>query len=170
MKSIVFVILTILCVISWGDVAEAQSDSTRLERYEYVLGGSLIYSLFDYVGFGLTQNHPAARTVYRGIQAATQIAISYVLYKELGLSSAISFNLMWWTWVDDLGFYGWANVLNPPWPPWENRSHTGLMGRQINWAGWTPIGLLRPQGSLIARDALIMQAIVVFSISMAIVW
>jgi hypothetical protein len=143
-------------------------DSTRLTRYEYVVGATLAYSLIDYYGFNIIGTEWHAKSVYRVLQVGIQTAITYFLYKELGLTSAISFNLIWWTWGTDLTYYGWANALNSF--AWEGRKHTGLMSREIDWAGWTPIGLLRPRHSLIARDALVAQAIIGFSVSMAILW
>jgi hypothetical protein len=163
-------IIGVLALFILNNSAKAQ-DSTRLERYGYVIGASLAYSLFDYVGWSLERNDNFRTTsLYRILEGTVQAAITYFLYKECGLSSAISFTLLWWTWVDDLAYYGWANVLNPHWPPWENRTVTGLMGNGVTWAGWTPIGLLRKQGSVIDKYALIAQAIVGFSISMPILW
>ncbi len=150
---------------SCSSVLHAQPDSARLERTAYVLGSSLAFSLFDYVGYGLVRKNNQAPLSYRLLQVSVQAAISYFLYKQCGLSSAITFNLMWWTWCDDISFYGWGNLLNPSWPPWENRTHNGLMGRQIDWAYWTPIGLTRPWKSLIARDVLVAQAAIGFSVS-----
>jgi len=147
--------------------AKAQ-DSTRLQRYEYVIGATLGYSLIDYYGFNVMATEWHDRSIYRVLQVGIQTAIAYFLYKELGLSSAISFNLIWWTWGTDLTYYGWANALNSF--AWEGRTHTGLMSQEIDWAGWTPIGILRPRGSMIARDALIAQAVIGFSVSMAILW
>ena len=98
---------------------------------------------------------------------------SYLLYDQLGLPSAVAFNMMWWSWCDDLGFYGWANAIDPPRPPgseWENRDFNGLKQNHITWAYWTPIGLLRPKGAVIARDALIGQAAVGATISIAQLW
>ncbi len=165
-------IIIIAFALLFGSLAPLRAqDSTRLDRYGYVIGASLAYSLFDYVGFNLTKEHSTVvRDAYRGIQVATQIAISYFLYKTLGLTSAISFNLIWWTWNDDLAYYGWANALNPHHPPWENRTDNGLMLRDIDWAGWTPIGLLRPYGTNIARSTLIAQAMIGLTVSLAILW
>jgi hypothetical protein len=151
-------------------------DSTRLKRIEYVLGASLTFSLIDYIGYNLVRRQEGSPFWYRCIEATEQTAISYFLYKECGLSSVISFNLIWWTWGDDLGYYGWTNLFNPASPNalnsfvWENRTNSGLLLSDINWAGWTPIGLVRPQGSWIARNALVAQAIIGLSISMAILW
>ena len=75
---------------------------------------------------------------------------------------------MWWTWNDDFAYYGWGYVTSLF--PWESRSESGLRFREYNSAGWTPLGLLRPQGSMIAKSALEAQAVVGLSISMAILW
>ncbi len=146
-------------------------DSTRLQRYEYVVGASLAFSLLDYVGFNLDINiHDNSKVVYRSLQALTQVAISYFLYKTCGLNSAIAFNLIWWTWGDDLGFYGYQMAFNMA-RPWPNRTYRNdLRDNHITWAGWTPIGLLRPSGSVIARDALYGQAVIGFSIALGLLW
>jgi hypothetical protein len=149
-----------------------QPNTTKLERVSYVIGASLAFSLFDYVGFNYVVFHPSntARTVpfgYRIAQAGVQTALSYFLYKQVGLSSTVSFNLIWWTWGDDFGWYGWCNLLNPA-HPWYNRSFNGLQTNGITWAGWTPVGLLRRQGTVISRDVLVTQSVIGFSLAMII--
>jgi hypothetical protein len=160
-------VLTLLLSFVFISGLRAQ-DSTRLERFEYVVGASLGFSLFDYVGYNLVK-HDKNITLYRLLQGTVQAAITYFLYEKLGLTSALSFTLLWWTWVDDVAYDGWANVINPG-RPWENRSFHTLQSTEISWAGWTPIGLLRPKHSNIARDALLAQAVVGLSISLAILW
>ena len=168
-------IISLLLVLVYSATAYSQDTtaaihSTRPERMEYVLGATAAFSLFDYIGYNLVRKNAEASTIYRIVQGVTQAAISYILYKTVGLSSAISFNLIWWTWGDDIAYYGWTQLFNPAGPVWENRTNSGLRDPEVYWAGWTPIGLLRPQGSLIARDALLAQAMIGFSISMAILW
>jgi hypothetical protein len=137
----------------------------KLERTAYVLGSSLAFSLFDYIGFNMTRyNSHASVIAFRILQAGLQTGLSYFLYKKCGLNSAIAFNLIWLTWGDDWGFYGWAYTTR--FYPWEDNS--GFRGGTVSWAGWTPIGLLRKKGSLIAVDALVAQAIIGLSISIAI--
>ena len=166
-------LLVLFCCVS---ISHAQFDSTKtdsaiqkpiLTKAAYVVGASLAFSLFDYVGYNLTRHdiEPYLQrphgwlTGYRILQVAVQSAITYFLYKECGLSSAISFNLIWWTWGDDLAYYGLMYY----------GSHSNAISTdEITWAGWTPIGLTRRQGSIIPQDVLIPQAIVGFSISMAI--
>ena len=150
------------------------SDQVKpLERYECVIGSCLAFSLVDYLGYNiLVKSNPYATTkiiALHVLDIAFGGAINYFLYKTCGLSSAISFDFIWWTWGLDLGFSGWGDVINPP-SPWVNRANSSLNSGDIDWAGWTPIGLLRPQGAWIARNALFTQAIIGFSISMAILW
>jgi hypothetical protein len=166
----------LLVMIAMNSPARGQdttASKSKLDRIEYVGASGLTFSILDYVGFSLVRKgNNQAPVWYRLLEGTVQTAISYLLYKECGLSSAISFNLIWWTWGLDFGWYGWANLLNPSTNfangRWENRSWNGLQGREISWAGWTPIGLLRPRGSLIARDALIWQSILGFAISITI--
>jgi len=147
--------------------SESSKKLSRIERIGYVCGASLAFSLFDYIGSNATKFSHSGRAVYRVVEVAAQIGISYFLYKKCGLSSAISFNLIWWTWGDDVAYYGWAYTLNPK-RPWEGRNYNGLQSDGISWAGWTPIGLARKQNSLIDKATLLTQAMLGFSISIAI--
>ncbi len=161
----------ILLIIN--DSAKAQADSTPVERYGYVVGATLAFSLADYAAFNLVKKSYGGGDfqvpfAYRLCAGITQAAITYFLYKMCGLSSAISFNLIWWTCGDDFAYYGWGDLLS--WFPWESRAQSGLRFTEYNSAGWTPIGLLRQQGSYIAKNALIAQAVIGFSVSMAIIW
>jgi hypothetical protein len=166
--------LWIIVLISLFDSPGRAQDSTRLKRYEYVIGASLAFSLIDYVGWSAVRQaddwNPSKhdQLLYHFCLGALQTAITYFIYKELGLPSAISFNLMWWTWCDDLGYYGWGYALNPA--RWPNRNSRLLHDDGITWASWTPIGLLRPYGQPVSGSSLIAQAIVGFSISMPILW
>ena len=166
----------LLLLIIFVSSSQAQQDSAKVDsviqktilvKAAYVVGASLAFSLFDYVGYNLIRHDiepyayraPWMLPAYRILQVAVQSAITYFLYKECGLSSAISFNLIWWTWGDDLAYYGLMYY----------GSHSNAISTdEITWAGWTPIGLTRRQGSIIPQDVLIPQAIVGFSISMAI--
>lgn len=163
-------VLTLLLAVALCSASRAQ-DSTRVQRYEYVIGATIAYSLFDWVGWNLDvniNNNPV--WIYRSVQILTQAAISYFLYKTCGLSSSVAFNLIWWTWGDDLAFYGYQYAFNVG-HPWPNRTYRDdIGGNQITWAGWTPIGLLRPQGSTIARNALFGQAAIGLTVALGILW
>lgn len=154
-------------------VPSRAQDSTRVKRIEYVVGATLGFALVDYVAYNLIRQHegwPGNFNVgigYRLIQGTVQAAISYFLYKNFGLPSAISFNLIWWTWGDDLAYYGWGKVVNPLFS-WSNSGP--LLSNHITWAGWTPVGIFRTQGSVIAPSTLYAQAIIGFSVSLAILW
>jgi hypothetical protein len=164
-------ICTILLLIMTTNVRG--QDSTRLKRIEYVVGSCLAFSLVDYLGYNIfVKGDPGKTTAILALHvfdAAMGAAINYFLYKTCGLSSALSFDLTWWTWGLDMGFSGWGDVINPA-SPWVNRANSSLSHGLVNWAGWTPIGLLRPQGTWIARNALFAQAAIGFSVSMAILW
>lgn len=150
------------------------TNSTRLERVEYVLGATLAFSLFDYVGFSLARNnfnlnygHPAL-LIYHIFQSSVGILVDYLLYQKFGLPSAISFDLMWWTWIDDFGFYGWANLVNPP-SPWSNRT-TAYIPDKLCCASWTPVGLIRQDREYIPTNTLVAQAMAGLVVSIAILW
>jgi hypothetical protein len=145
----------------------------RLERYELVIGSGLVFSLGDYIGFNLLKKAHGEQgfktpLFFRIAEGITQAAITFFLYKECGLSSAISFNLIWWTWGDDFTYYEWEQLLG--FFPWDHRSGSGLRFRKYDSAGWMPIGLTRLQGSMIARSTLIAQAVIGLSISMTVIW
>ena len=164
-------LIILLLTLAFVQPLRAQ-DSTRLARYEYVLGSSLVFSLGDYIGFNLLKKAHREQafnaTPYRMAEGLSQIAITYFLYRVCGWKSAIAFNLIWWTWGDDFAYYEWEQLL--AFFPWDHRAGSGLRFREYDSAGWTPIGLTRPQGSEIARSTLIAQAVIGFSISMPILW
>jgi hypothetical protein len=169
------IILTIFLLVAGRPILAQDSthSSTKLERTAWVVGSSMAFSLFDYVGFNFVKGPNHAPLWYRAIQTSVQAGLSYLLYKKLGLNSAISFNLIWLAWGDDIGYYGWASVFNPAAVNssgirWENREHNGLRDNHITWAYWTPIGWFRPYKSVIARDALIAQALIGFSVAIVI--
>jgi hypothetical protein len=152
---------------SFFHVSDSAKNLTTIERIGYVCGASLGFSLFDYIGFNATKTNHSAQIAYRVLSVGVQTAITYFLYKECGLNSAIAFTLIWWTWGDDLAYYGWAYAINPK-RPWEGRYYNGFQGDAISWASWTPIGLTRKKNSLIDKATLTIQAMLGFSISIAI--
>lgn len=152
---------------SFFQISESAKNLTRIERIGYVCGASLAFSLFDYVGSNATKTNNTARAFYRALEFSAQTAITYFLYKNCGLNSAISFTVIWWTWGDDIAYYGWAYAINPK-RPWEGRNFNGLQSHGISWAWWTPIGLTRKKESLIDKATLMVQAMLGFSISIAI--
>lgn len=144
---------------SFFKVSESAKDRTKIERIGYVCGASLAFSLFDYIGYNLVRDDHNAVFYYRILETAIGSALTYFLYKECGINSAISFDLIWWTWGDDLGYYGWANLL---------KSRYGFKLQSVTWAGWTPIGLTRKKNSIIDNATLTIQAMIGFSISIGI--
>jgi hypothetical protein len=159
-------------ISDWASSNWVRPGTTKLERIGYVIGASLVFSLFDYVVFhkvvfAESNTDHSVPFSYRLAQSGVQTALSYLLYKQVGLSSTVAFNTIWWTWGDDIAFYGWLNLVNAG-APWYNRSFNGLQGNQVTWAGWTPIGLLRKQKTVISKDALFAQAAIGFSIALII--
>jgi hypothetical protein len=156
--------------------AQDSVQHSPFEKAAWVVGSSLVLSLGDYVAYNIWRDHINwkpnlhAPFLFRFVQGSLQAAVTYFLYKEFGINTAISFNLLWWTWFDDLLFYGWGEVINPA-APWPNRENTRLTNdSHITWAGWTPVGLLRKQGNPIAANTLVAQTAVGFSISMELLW
>lgn len=159
-------------VSTWAKDNWIRPGTTKLERIAYVIGASLVFSLYDYIAFHKVVFAPDNKDLsvpfaYRVAQSTVQGALSFFLYEQVGLSSAVAFNTIWWTWGDDLAFYGWLNLINAA-APWYNRSFNGFQGNGVTWAGWTPVGLVRPQKTIISKDVLITQAVIGFSIAMVI--
>lgn len=169
-----FVIL--ILIVGRSPVAIAQDSSQVTSSYEraaLVTGASLAFSLADYVGFNLVRQPAGAPVWYRAGQIALQAGLTYFLYRYCGLPSAVSFGLIEWTWGNDLGYSGWAYAINPaavPGVKWENRTLNPMRGNQITWAGWTPLGLMRPRGTVIDRSLLYWQSAIGYALSMAILW
>ncbi len=168
---LVFLVVGMLCRhacmgqdVPSGDMpVPVEQPPTALEKAAWVAGASVVFAGFDYVGYNLTARNPTALVGYRIAQVLVQSAISWFLYRKLGLPSAIGFNLIWWTFGDDFLYYTWAEVINPG-PPWESRGamNNSIFGNQCYWAYWTPVGISRgmKRGETIAGDTLLAQALV----------
>src|SRR5438132_744806 len=99
-KLLIGPVLSLLIVAAFAAPVRSQSfftdtNSTRLERIGSVIGASAAFSLADYIGYNLLKQHYAgdrpypAPPLYRAAMALLQTAISYILYRQCGLSSAI---------------------------------------------------------------------------------
>ena len=134
-----------------------------LERLLWLAGASVAYAGFDYIGYNATRNNPSALRAYRVTQVLMQSAISWLLYEQVGLPTAISFNLIWWTFGMDFLYYGYAEIINPG-HPWESRGDfgNGVLANRCGWAYWTPVGISRgmKRGKPIAANTLIAQSLV----------
>lgn len=168
-----FIILLLLSAVSLP--AQERTDTTTtirdgtaitppgaLEKSVWLLGASVLFAGFDYVGFNATRQHPTALKVYRVLQVLTQSALTWLLYEQMGLPTAIGFNLIWWTFGDDFLYYGYAELVNPG-HPWESRGDLGrgVMSNHCTWAYWTPIGIARGmrRNDPIAGNTLVAQAL-----------
>lgn len=130
----------------------------KLENAAWVGGSVITLGVVDYIGYNLTYQNPTALTIYRVGFVLAQAAITWFLYEKCGLSSAIGFNLIWWTFGVDMVYYGTAEI-SPiradGWAgpgAWTEDSHNGVVH-----ARWTPIGLLRgnervPANTVIAQS------------------
>src|ERR1017187_6250425 len=103
MKSITFLILILTMCYSQSHAQD--TTNTWARRTAFVVGSSLVFSFADYVAFNLLKKAAGAQAggdferppIFNISRVLVQSAITYFLYKECGLSSAISFNLIWWT-------------------------------------------------------------------------
>lgn len=108
-----------------------------------ILSAVLLFSSMDAIGYfhlvwGGNQTIPAnnqdQRLVsYRFIQTVFQALVTIVLYTNVGLMYAISFNLMWWFGVCDILYYV---LLKQNFMKYED----------MFWLWWTPIGIGRSLG------------------------
>ncbi|MHB8876241.1 MAG: hypothetical protein ACYC8T_21325 [Myxococcaceae bacterium] len=107
-----------------------------------VVGASVAFSLFDYVGFNIARKHGKVG-LYRPLQIATQAGLTFLLKEQFGWKTAGAFNALWWTFNDDLLYYGWAHLLNPG-NGWDSRpAFKGITEDKVTWAWWTPVGLAK---------------------------
>ncbi len=121
-------------VLIWASVAPGQS------KRVWLLGSVAAYSTFDYLGYNLTKNGSGrAPTYYRIIQFGVQGAITYFLGRKVGWDSMVSFNLVWWTFGNDLLYYKVAELF--PDGRFEGRGTWGSLG-EIHHAHWTPLGMM----------------------------
>lgn len=169
----------LLLAVAFTEPASAQlfqhdSSSTHFERFEYVIGSSVAFSLLDYVAFNFSKEYLGVRpgefsnTIYHGIFFLVGAGINYWLYHSLGLPSAIAFDVIWWSWADDLGYMAWANILNPS-SPWPNRS-TEQFTENICCAEWTPVGLVQGYKAFLPRSTIFAQSAIGLSLAIAILW
>lgn len=112
-----------------------------------VVGSSLAFSLFDYVGFNLARKHDKVG-LYRPLQIAAQAGLTFFLKENFGWKTAGAFNALWWTFNDDLLYYSWAELLNPG-NGWDSKGSlkSVLTGDpKVTWGWWTPAGLVNMLG------------------------
>lgn len=141
------------------------------EKILWLTGASLTFSAFDYLGYNITKDETGvAPTSYRIVQTLLQLGITYVLYEKCGLPTAIGFNLIWWTFGDDLLYYGYgAMIPNGRGGRFEDRnSFDNVTTYGAHHAWWTPVGLLRTKYDRIPGNTLIAQSLIGMGLAMTI--
>jgi len=171
LKTIIKILFVVILI---STTSSGQQDSLhakpKWQKVLYLTGASLLYSGIDYFGYNATKKNSTTLIFYRIFQVAMQGAISWFLYDQLGLPTAIGFNLIWWTFGDDLLYYGYAELVNPG-GAWESRGalRSNVMNNHTTWAYWTPIGMARGiKREPIAGDALVAQALMGAAIALTI--
>jgi hypothetical protein len=151
------------------DAAGAAPSATT--KLLWLGGACILYAGADYAGYNATRHNPTALKVYRVFQLLMQGAMSWLLYEQVGLPTALSFNLIWWTFGLDFLYYGYAELINPG-HPWESRGdfRNGVLSNRCGWAYWTPVGMTRgmKRGLPIAADTLIAQSLIGLGLALTI--
>jgi hypothetical protein len=130
------------------------------EKLMYLGIATLSMSLFDYVGFNLVRDTRTPKTIYRALQVVMQAGITWLLHEDLGLPTAVAFNLISWTWGMDALFYGYTELFNVG-GGWSGRGafRKDIMQNNCTWASWTPVGIAHGMDNSkpIAGDTLVAQ-------------
>lgn len=75
--------------------------------------------------------------------------LTYGLTKKFGWKTGAAFNAIWWTFGDDLLYYGIAEAMGrlnivKKGSSWDRSpAFKGVVEDKVTWAWWTPVGLLR---------------------------
>ncbi len=144
-----------------ADTARAALPRTW-EKVLYLAGASVLYAGIDFVGYNLTKGNEKTLLGYRIFQFLMQAGITYALYEICGWPTAVSFNLLWWTFGLDILYYGYAEAVNAG-GDWEHRGNfrANVMGNKATWAYWTPVGIARgmKRSEPIAGSTLVAQSL-----------
>lgn len=152
------VVVLALCATYWMGTPSCQAQ-VKLENAAWVGGSIVALGLYDYIGYNLTSENPTALTIYRVSFVLAQAAITYFLHEKCGLSSAIGFNIIWWTFGVDMMYYGLSEVIPIRPAGWSGPGAWGADSRHgIAHAEWTPVGLIRG-GGRIPANTIIAQSI-----------
>ena len=142
----------------------------KTERLLYLSGAVVGFSVFDYIGFNATKGDRGSLIAYRVVQTAVQGLITWFLVEKCGWRTALSFNIIWWTFGMDFLYYGIAEseVLRLD-KSWEGKGilKQAVMDNGAQHAWWTPAGLVQP-GRPVSGQTLILQSLIGLSVSIAI--
>jgi len=101
---------TIIIILLLAGTAFGQSDKvfhkekTSLEKIAYTELALVGVAVSDVILYPIAERSNL-KDFYRSFQGALQLAVSYILYKELDWKSAVSFNLQMLTGVNDAIYY-----------------------------------------------------------------
>jgi hypothetical protein len=152
-----------------------------------VLWASLIFALVDYFGYNtigvakhldLTifkkvitfdlQKKILSLTPYRWCQIVLGAILAYLLYAGPGLLSVALCLVLYFTFFDDLLFYGLSEALQK-FPNDKGVFQREVMGNQVVWAWWTVYGLIRGKRTEpIAGIILVLQSVIGLALVVAI--
>lgn len=124
---------------------------------------TLIYTLYDYLGYNAAQNHPtpalrhSATILYRHSQALLALLILFVLFLIKAYNALLAFIVFHFTFVHDALYYVWAYIVNPP--NMENRGTVRRILRKptVPHARWTLVGIFTTR-----RTAILIQVVAGF--------
>ena len=143
-----------------------KKDKSFIAKLGATLGASVLFAAFDYVGYNLSKGNPTTLKIYRAAQVTAQAALTYGLTKEFGWKTGAAFNAIWWTFGDDLLYYGIAEAMGQlgvvkEGSKWDGKGgFKGIADDKVTWAWWTPVGLLSgaKNGKPIDGNTLFIQA------------
>lgn len=144
-------ITTALCITL---IATAEAQPTRGERALWLGIGYTAFTLYDYLLYPAIAPHGSQDLLlYRVSQLAVQAGLTWLLIDQTDWRTGLAFNLLWWTWWNDFGYYALYEIRTP------GTFANEVLANRVTWAWWTPYGLARGNKSKpIEANILITQA------------
>lgn len=114
-----------------------------MKQFYYAVYLLIFYSLCDYIGYNKSKKDGAVN-IYHGMMVGMLVWYAGCVWWWVSLRCAIILLVLWWTWLADWMYYGWAMLTNGFGNiAWDGRRITGAIFKvnAITSAEWTPVGL-----------------------------
>ena len=127
------------------------------------VAATVIFAFFDYVGFNTMGK--LSKIAYRIIQIVFQIGLGVGCCFLSGWKAPAVFLLLWLTFNADLIYYAFFDTLK-----WYGSGafKREILGDECTWAGWTPLGWFRTQGSVVEGWEILLQAAIGIALALEI--